>query len=117
MAGVKDSLMVLFEKLESFLTTKTVVGEQIKVGDTTIIPVISVCFGLGSGGSETDNAKSDPGSGAGAGAKVAPTAIIVIKDDKVELLSIKRSGSLDKLIEMAPEIISRIKEDKNTDEK
>lgn len=119
--NLKENLGVLFENLEKFLTTKTVIGEQIKVGDTIIIPVISVSFGLGGGGGsesgDSQKGAKGAGEGAGAGAKIAPTAIIVIKDDKVELLAIKRSGSFDKLVEMAPEIISKIRDEMKPEDK
>jgi len=32
--------------MENFITSKTVVGEAIHVGDTTILPLIEVSFGM-----------------------------------------------------------------------
>jgi uncharacterized spore protein YtfJ len=107
-----ESINIIFEKLEKFLTTKMVVGEPIKVGETTIIPVIGLSFGMGSGASSGDDSKKNKGiggGGAGVGARISPVAIVVITADKnVELLTMKRIGGLDKLMEMVPEIITKI---------
>jgi len=112
--SVNENVNTLFEKLENFLKTKTVVGEPLKVGETTIIPFISVSFGLGSGGGDgaDERGSKGVGGGAGVGAKVTPTAILVIQGDKVELLPIKKSGGLDKLLDMVPEIVDKVKDSK-----
>ena len=39
----------LFKGMDSFITTKTVVGEAITVGDTIILPLVDVSFGVGAG--------------------------------------------------------------------
>ncbi len=117
-----ESMNAIFEKLENFLKTKTVVGEPMQIGDTTIVPFISLCFGVGvGGGSGTDSqGNGGDGGGSGTGAKISPTAVLVIKGEKVELLPIKKSGGLDKLIDMVPGIIEKVtekKEEKDIEEK
>lgn len=109
-----ENMSTIFDKLENFLTTKTVVGEAIKVGDTTLIPFITISFGLGIGGGTgtDDKGMGGEGGGGGSGARVAPTAVLVIQGDKVELLPIKKSGGLDKLLDMVPGIIDKINEKK-----
>lgn len=113
----KENIDAIFEKLESFLKTKTVVGEPIQVGETTIIPFIDIAFGLGTGGGGGKDEKGNDGtgSGAGAGAKISATAILVIKGDQVELLPIKKAGGLEKLLDMVPEIIEKVNEHKDED--
>ncbi|HEY9062366.1 MAG TPA: spore germination protein GerW family protein [Pseudobacteroides sp.] len=115
--NVNENINMIFEKLENFLKSKTVVGESIKIGETTIIPFLTVTFGLGSGGGDGKDPKgaNGTGSGAGVGARVAPTAVLVVKGDDVQLLPIKKTGGLDKLIEMVPDIVSHIKCDKAGD--
>ena len=100
---------MLFEKLKDFITSKTVVGEEIKVGKLTLIPIIEVTFGMGSGTGGGKYAKDQEGSGEGMGmgVKARPSAFIVIKDEEVELLSLRKSGSLEKLIEKFPEIMEK----------
>ena len=39
----------LFKGMDSFITTKTVVGEAITVGDTIILPLVDVSFAVGAG--------------------------------------------------------------------
>ena len=46
---INKQIEMLFEKLKDFITSKTVVGEEIKVGKLSFIPIIEVMFGMGSG--------------------------------------------------------------------
>ena len=39
----------LFKGMDSFITTKTVVGDAIHIGDTIILPLVDVSFGVGAG--------------------------------------------------------------------
>ncbi|MFZ5965648.1 MAG: GerW family sporulation protein [Bacillota bacterium] len=105
-----ENVSVMFEKLESFIKSKTIVGEAIQVGDTTLIPIIDVFFGLGCGGGDGTDPKGSGGSGGGGGmgAKATPTAMLVIKGDRIEVLPIRKQGGLEKLVEMVPEIMSKI---------
>jgi uncharacterized spore protein YtfJ len=111
--NVKENLDTIFQNLEKYLTTKTVIGEPIKIGDITLIPIICVSFGLGTGGGDGRDEKGSGGNGGGAGggARIAPAAILVIKGDSVELLPIKKHSGLDKLLEMVPELIDKCKSD------
>lgn len=112
--SISENINNLFEKLESFVKTNTVVGEPMNVGDTTIIPFIDICFGLGSGGGDgtDDKGSKGTGGGAGSGAKISPSAILVIKGDRIEILPIKKAGNLEKLIDMVPDLVKKVKEQK-----
>jgi uncharacterized spore protein YtfJ len=109
-----ENISTIFDKLENFLKTETVVGEPIQIGDTTLVPFINVSFGLGTGGGIGNDHKGNngDGSGGGAGARMSPTAVLVIKGDKVEMLPVKKSGGLDKLLEMVPGIVDKVNEKK-----
>ncbi|HOQ38070.1 MAG TPA: spore germination protein GerW family protein [Acetivibrio sp.] len=115
---VNENVSVLFDKLEKFLTSKTVIGEPIKVGEATLIPFISTSFGLGTGGGSGSDTRGDQGTGVGSGmgAKISPTAVLVIKGDNIEMLPIKKSSSFEKLVEMVPEIVSKVNCCKKEDE-
>lgn len=108
---IKVNIEVLFERLENFMKSKTVVGETIVIGDTTLVPFMSVSFGLGSGGGDggDDKGNKGVGGGAGIGAKAQPVAVLVIKGDKVDLLPITKQANLGKLLEMVPGLIEKIK--------
>lgn len=42
----QETVNSLFKGMDSFITTKTVVGEAITVGDTIILPLVDVTFGV-----------------------------------------------------------------------
>ena len=44
----------LMKGMETFLSTKTVVGEPTQVGDTIILPLVDVTFGVGAGANAND---------------------------------------------------------------
>lgn len=110
----KESVETIFDKLENFLKTKTVVGDPLKIGETTIVPFINLSFGLGTGGGNGTDERGNGGigGGGGTGARISPTAVLVIQGEKVELLPIRKSGGLDKLVDMVPGIIEKIQEKK-----
>lgn len=105
-----ENANVLFEKLEKFFTSKTVVGEAISIGQITLIPMLNISFGLGTGLGDGIDEKGNKGLGAGGGigAKATPTAVIVINDGKVEILPINQKAGLEKLIDMVPDIVSKV---------
>ncbi len=112
---VKNNLDTIFEKFKEMIKVETVVGEAVRIGDATLVPFVDVTFGFGSGNCDAGPAAKSR-AGGGGGAKLEPTAILVIKGDRVELFSIKKGGSqasaFEKLLTMAPEIIDKMKKDK-----
>ena len=108
---VNESLETLFNHLEKFLKTETVIGEPIIVGETTLIPIITVSFGCGGGGGGGKDEKGNDGmgTGVGVGARISPDAVIVIKDDAVTMLPVKGKSNIEKLVAMVPEIVKKIK--------
>ena len=50
----KDTVNSLFKGLDAFISAKTVVVEAIHVGDTIILPLVDVSFGVGAGAFEGD---------------------------------------------------------------
>ena len=58
----KDTVNSLFKGLDAFISAKTVVGEAIHVGDTIILPLVDVSFGVGAGAFRGDK-KSNGGGG------------------------------------------------------
>lgn len=107
---INETMKTIFEKLENFFKTETVVGEPVQVGEVTLIPIIDVTFGMGSGGGNGKDEKGNDGSGCGAGvgAKIAPNSILVIKNGEVSIITLKDKGSLERVLEMVPDIISKV---------
>lgn len=101
-----ESLEILFDKMEDFISTKTVVGESIVLGDVTLVPIIEVSVGLGAGGNDkTDNKGC---GGGGLGAKITPSAVIAITNGNIQLINIKNQDAVSKLIDMAPGVVSKL---------
>lgn len=94
----------LFKGMENFITSKTVVGEAITVGDTIILPLVDVSFGVAASAKSAD--KSNNGGG-GMGGKITPSAILVIQNGTTRLVNIKNQDSLTKIIDMVPEFVSK----------
>ena len=47
--------------------------------------------------------------GGGLGAKMSPSAVIVIKDGQTRLVNIKNQDTVTKVLDMVPDVIDRIK--------
>lgn len=99
------SLQALFDRLDGFVSSKTVVGDPIEVGNVTILPLVEVSVGVGAGANEKGGA--DMGAG-GLGAKIIPTAVIAITDGGVQLVSVKNQDAVSKLIDMAPGVLNKL---------
>jgi len=118
MADNNFSTMVgsMMKGMEGFLSSKTVVGEPTQVGDTTIIPLVDVTFGVGAGASTRD---SKNGGGGGMSGKMSPSAVLVIKNGQIKLVNIKNQDSVTKILDMVPDLIDRFtapKEEMPSDE-
>ena len=48
MGSFNENWETMFNKLDNFVSSKTVVGEPINMNGITIIPLIDVSFGMGS---------------------------------------------------------------------
>ena len=106
-----ESLKTLFEKMDNFVSTKTVVGEPSQVGDVIIVPLVDVAFGVGAGvsdGEKVESKNKQEITGGGLGAKITPSAVLVITNGNVQLVNVKNQDSVNKLIDMVPGIISKL---------
>lgn len=100
--GTVDSL---FKGMENFITTKTCVGDPIHVGDTIILPLVDVSFGVMA---SAKNEERRTNGGGGMGGKISPTALLIIKDGNTKLVTVRNQDSLSKLIDLAPELINKV---------
>ncbi|MDE6020093.1 MAG: GerW family sporulation protein [Ruminococcus sp.] len=110
---INQMMGVTLDKIREMGDVKTVIGDPIEIGDTTIIPVSKVSYGFASGGSDLP-AKQNPkdlfGGGAGAGVTVQPIAFLVInKDGNVRLMPITASDDkVSNIIRSVPELLDKI---------
>ena len=117
--GIMDTTM---DKLRAMVDADTIIGTPIVVGSITLIPVSKVSFGLATGGSDfpSKNNQNIFGGGGGAGVTVNPVAFICVNGENVHMMPVyNQMGTIDKAINMAPELIDKVKSlfDKKTDEK
>jgi len=97
----------LFKGMDAFLTSKSVVGDPIQVGDTTIIPLCDVNFGVGAGAM---GGKRSDSAGGGMGGKLSPTAIIVIKNGYSQIINVNQDkGTLGTVLDMIPGVAEKLK--------
>ena len=99
--GVIESLM---KGMNAVVGTKTVVGEATQVGDTIILPLVDVTFGVGAGSSASDKKN---GGGGGFSAKMSPSAVLVIKNGSTKLVNIKNQDAVTKVLDLIPDIVDR----------
>ncbi len=117
---VQNLVTTTLGEIEKVLGSKTVVGEPIIIGDTTLIPLISVGFGFGGGGGtgkgegkkQVEGFGEGIGGGGGVGGGVKPIAVIVVDKDGARIEPIKggMATAIEKLGETVPEMMSRFAE-------
>ena len=100
----KETVSSLFKGMDGFVSAKTVVGDAIHVGDTIILPLVDVSFGVGAGASSAE--KKDNGAG-GLGGRISPSAVLVIKDDNIRLVNVKNQDAVTKILDMVPDFVDR----------
>ena len=93
--GVVESLL---KGMDTVLSTKTVVGEATKIGDTIILPLVDVTFGVGAGAGNNSEKKSASGAG-GLGGKMTPSAVLVIKNGSTKLVNIKNQDMIADIVD------------------
>lgn len=99
--NVVESLM---KGMNTVVGTKTVVGEATKIGDTIILPLVDVSFGVGAGATVNDKKN---GGGGGFTAKMSPSAVLVVQDGKAKLVNIKNQDAVTKVLDLIPEIVDK----------
>ena len=103
----------LFKGMDSFITTKTVVGDAIHIGDTIILPLVDVSFGVAAGAFSQE--KKNNGAG-GIGGKINPSAVLVIQNGVTKLVNIKNQDGMTKILDMVPDFINKFTSGKDTDD-
>ncbi len=110
--GVVESLL---RGMDTVLSTKTVVGEATQVGDTIILPLVDVTFGVGAGAGNNGQKNSASGAG-GLGGKMTPSAVLVIKNGYTKLVNIKNQDTMTKILDMIPDLVDKFTKPKEEGE-
>ena len=120
-----ESLMkTAMENLKEMVDVNKIVGDAVETPDgSVIIPISRVSFGFAAGGTEFEQQANGGGGkqgggeadlpfggGSGGGVSVQPVAFLVAGQGQVRLLPVDRNAMLDRLIDMAPQMIDQIRE-------
>ncbi len=94
----------LIQGMDSFLSSKTVVGDAIHIGDTILLPLVDVSFGMGAGSFSGEKKRN---CGGGIGGKISPSAVLVIQNGITKMVSVKNTDGISKLLDMLPDFVDK----------
>lgn len=98
----------LLKGMDGYIHSKTVVGEAITVGDTIILPLIDVSFGVAAAALEgNDKNRQKNNGGGGMGCKMTPSAVLVIQNGSARLVNVRNQDGLTKVLDMVPDFVNR----------
>lgn len=103
--NIEGTLSTMFNGMDGFISTKSVVGEPIYAGESIIIPLLDVNFGMAAGAFNKQEGNKAAG---GIGAKLSPSAVLVISNGQTRLVNIKNQDAVTKAMDMAPEIVDKV---------
>lgn len=112
----KGTVEALFHGMDGVITSKTVVGDAIHIGDTILLPLVDVSFAVGAGAFNGD--RKERGAG-GIGGKMTPCAVLVIQNGNTKLVNVKNQDTMTKILDMIPDVIDKFStkgEDKMTED-
>lgn len=100
-SGTIDALL---KGMDGFVSSKTVVGDPIRIGDTILLPLVDISFGMGSGAFAGEKKRN---TGGGVGAKISPSAVLVVQNGTTRVISVKNQDGIMKIIDMVPDFVDR----------
>ena len=89
----------LFSGMDHVLSSKTVVGEPQVIGDTIILPLVDISFGMGAGAFNKEK---------GSSGKMSPSAILVIHNGQTKLVNIRDQDAVTKVLDMVPDAVNKV---------
>ena len=107
------TIQSLFKGMDSFISTKTVVGEAVHIGDTIILPLVDVSFGVGAGAFSSEHNNN---GGGGLGGKITPSAVLVIQNGTTKLVNVKNQDGITKILDMIPDFVNKFTSKDNSSE-
>jgi sporulation protein YtfJ len=124
---INELMVTAMQNIKEMVDVNTIVGDAVTTPDgMVVIPISKVTFGFASGGGEYDMKSMDGGKsrksdyeegdsmklpfagGSGAGISISPEAFMVVGQGQVKLMGLNSNTSVDKIIDIAPEIINKI---------
>ena len=112
-SNFRSTVESLFRGMDSFISSKTVVGDAIHIGDTIILPLVDVSFGVGAGAFAKEHSNN---AGGGIGGRIQPSAVLVIQNGSTRLVNVKNQDGITKILDMVPEFVDKFtKKDQGND--
>jgi uncharacterized spore protein YtfJ len=108
-SGATEILDALMRNMRDIISTRTVVGDPIQNGGTTILPVMKVALGFGAGAAGGEKA-GEPGKsagGGGGGISITPVGFLVV-DEHRALLVTPKSSRFDWVVESLPDLLDKL---------
>lgn len=125
---IEGLMTTAMESIKDMVDVNTIVGDAVQAPDgTVIIPVSKVCFGFAAGGGDyssccdskerkgLDESGAETGTlpfagGSGAGVTINPVGFMVVGKDQIRLLPIDMNTTVDKIIDLVPDLLKKIEE-------
>lgn len=101
----EKTIQALMNGVEEHISTKTIVGEPINCNGAVIFPMADVSFGIAAGALNQEKKNNESG---GVGARVTPSAVLIIQNGNARIVNIKDKDSINKLIDMIPDAVNKI---------
>ena len=100
----------IFDDFKKMITTESVVGEPIYLGDATIVPFVDISFGFGSGGGDLPSSQKELfGGGTGGGVTITPMAFLIVRNGDVKLIQVQSyNNTADRLVGMVPDVVDKV---------
>ena len=109
-SNFRSTVESLFRGMDSFISSKTVVGDAIHIGDTIILPLVDVSFGVGAGAFAKDHSNN---AGGALGGRIQPSAVLVIQNGTTRLVNVKNQDGITKILDMVPEFVDKFTKKNN----
>ncbi|ACL76095.1 GerW family sporulation protein [Ruminiclostridium cellulolyticum] len=121
---IEGLMTTAMQSIKEMVDVNTIVGDAVQAPDgTVIIPISKVSFGFAAGGgdygedSDSNNSREDKSDGkfpfaggSGAGVSINPVAFMVCGQNHVKLLPVNVNSSVEKILDMVPELVQKANE-------
>lgn len=110
--NMDKTVTALMSNLENLISAKTIVGEPIQYKDIVIFPMADVSLGVAAGSFNKEKTGNNTGAG-GAGARLTPSAVLILQNGMSKVVNIKDKDSINKLIDLIPDLVNKLTEKLN----
>ena len=115
MSEIPNVLDNTIKNLKDMIAENEIIGKVIEYDGLKVLPVSKITLGFVSGGGEYDakrkKIKDFPfAGGSGGGVNITPLGFLVMSDSFVRFIKIENDGSMEKIIEIAKNLVDKIRE-------